>query len=114
MTNAYIDRLALGLEANRAAQASSFTDHDELQIVGWVNSWRKPIILAAEKIGSIRSLNPSCAVTLFKDAIGFDLNEPGGVDEARNLDEGAGGANTAKDLAMSSGCVAPPRNVRQH
>src|SRR5215510_1851668 len=51
---------------------------------------------------------------LFHDAIGFDLNEPRGIDEARNLDKRASRANVTKDLAMRAGGIAPTRNALQH
>src|SRR5689334_6470993 len=36
MTDAHVERLALGLEPHRAAETSAFPDHDRLQFVGWV------------------------------------------------------------------------------
>jgi hypothetical protein len=51
---------------------------------------------------------------LFHDAIGFDLDEPRGIDEARNLHKRASRANVAEDVAMRASCIAPSRNVRQH
>jgi hypothetical protein len=53
-------------------------------------------------------------VRLFHDAIGFDLNKPCGIDEARNLHKRASRANVAEDVAMRASCIAPSGNVRQH
>jgi hypothetical protein len=53
-------------------------------------------------------------VRLFHNAIGFDLNQPRGIDEARNLHKRASGANVAEDVAVRASCITPSRNVSQH
>src|SRR5215510_10627686 len=60
------------------------------------------------KAGSSQPSGPR--LRLFHDAICFDLDEPRGIDEARNLDKRASRANVTKNLAMRAGGIAPTRN----
>ena len=39
--------------------------------------------------------------SLDHDRVGFDFDERGGVDEARNLDHRGGGADVGEDLAVN-------------
>lgn len=44
----------------------------------------------------------------------LDLDKPFGIDKADHLDEGAGGANIAKILAVCPRRVSPMRNIGEH
>src|SRR5262245_20395353 len=86
------------------------------RLVGVVITFR-PETTRAERTRSARpgrsekcQKQSGARLRLFDHAIRFDLDEPRGIDEARNLDKRASRANVTKNLAMRAGGIAPTRN----
>ena len=54
------------------------------------------------------------ALMIERNAIGFDLNQPIGINEARNFHKGAGGTYGPEHLTVRSSSLSPLLNIGQH
>ena len=56
---------------------------------------------------------PSSITRGVYDGVGFDLDEPGGIDEARDLHDGVRRSDIAEELAVDSGDRLPVVDSRE-